>query len=240
MISSAIVITGGAQRLGLRAALALHSLEHPVIVTYRHRHDSVDKLEAKGVRCIHSDFSQTHALEGLIHYLRAECKSIRALVHNASEWLSEQNHDDREAVFEKSMNIHAKVPYLLNLGLQQLLLKDATDAGPSDIIHLTDYVVERGSKKHIAYAASKAALNNLTLSFAAKFAPLIKVNAIAPAMLMFNQDDSESYRKQAQEKALLKVAPGADEGVRAIQYLLESKYITGRTLSLDGGRPLVS
>ena len=52
----------------------------------------------------------------------------------------------------------------------------------SDIIHITDYVVERGSDKHIAYAASKAALDNMTRSFARKLAPEIKVNAIAPSL----------------------------------------------------------
>jgi dihydromonapterin reductase/dihydrofolate reductase len=48
-------------------------------------------------------------------------------------------------------------------------------------------VVERGSDKHIAYAASKAALDNMTRSFARKLAPEIKVNAIAPSLIMFNE-----------------------------------------------------
>ncbi len=240
MLCSAILITGGAQRLGLQAALALHSSETPVIITYRRRHDSIDDLEAKGIRCIQCDFSRPDACDTLVGQLRSQCASIRAVLHNASDWLPENGQDSLEFVFDQSMLIHAKVPYMLNLKLQELLLHQATEEQPADIIHMTDYVVERGSKKHIAYAASKAALDNLTLSFAAKFAPLVKVNSIAPAMLMFNQNDSQEYRIKAQSKSLLSAAPGAEEGVRAIRYLLESRYITGRTLSLDGGRPLVN
>jgi dihydromonapterin reductase/dihydrofolate reductase len=54
-------------------------------------------------------------------------------------------------------------------------------------------VVERGSDKHIAYAASKAALDNMTRSFARKLAPEVKVNAIAPAMILFNESDDAEY-----------------------------------------------
>ena len=89
------------------------------------------------------------------------------------------------------MNIHAKVPYLLNLALAPLLQNNATSH--SDIIHLTDYVVEKGSPKHIAYAASKAALDNLTRSFSAKLAPKVKVNSVAPSLIIFNHDGQDIY-----------------------------------------------
>ncbi len=61
---------------------------------------------------------------------------------------------------------------------------------------MTDYVATRGSRKHIAYAASKAGLENLTLSFAARYAPTIQVNAIAPAMIMLGENDDEPMRRR--------------------------------------------
>ena len=96
--------------------------------------------------------------------------------------------------------------YLLNHALESLLRGFGHAA--SDIIHITDYVVERGSDKHIAYAASKAALDNMTRSFARKLAPEVKVNAIAPSLIMFNEHDDAEYRKQALDKSLMKIAPG--------------------------------
>jgi NAD(P)-dependent dehydrogenase (short-subunit alcohol dehydrogenase family) len=92
--------------------------------------------------------------------------------------------------------------------------------------------------KYIACAARKAAMENLTQSFATTYAPLVKVNSIAPAMLMFNPQDDTAYRERARLKALLDVAPGESEGVNAIRYILESRYITGKTIALDGGRHL--
>ncbi len=73
--------------------------------------------------------------------------------------------------------------------------------GPhADIIHIGDYVSSRGSNKHIAYAASKAAQDNLTLSFAAKLAPKVKVNSVAPALLLFNEGDDDRLSGEAQRR----------------------------------------
>ncbi|HEE0804364.1 TPA: amino acid permease [Klebsiella pneumoniae] len=125
---------------------------------------------------------------------------------------------------------------MLNHALEALLRGHGHAA--SDIIHITDYVVERGSDKHIAYAASKAALDNMTRSFARKLAPEVKVNAIAPSLIMFNEGDDEAYRQQALDKSLMKIAPGEKEISDLIDYLFTSRYVTGRSFAVDGGRPL--
>ncbi|MCH2996987.1 SDR family oxidoreductase, partial [Listeria monocytogenes] len=76
--------------------------------------------------------------------------------------------------------VHMLAPYLINLHCAELLERSQ----PADIVHLTDDVARKGSARRIAYCASKAGLDNLTLSFAARFAPRIKVNAISPALVM--------------------------------------------------------
>ncbi len=135
--------------------------------------------------------------------------------------------------------MHVSVPYQLNLALASQLQAGAEEEiGASDIIHITDYVAEKGSAKHIAYAASKAALHNLTLSFAAKFAPEVKVNSIAPAMILFNQGDDEAYQQKTLAKALLPKEAGNEEIIDLVEYLLNSRYVTGRSHHVDGGRHL--
>ncbi|OYW90849.1 MAG: dihydromonapterin reductase [Alishewanella sp. 32-51-5] len=58
------------------------------------------------------------------------------------------------------------------------------------------------------------------------------------ALLMFNAGDGEEYKQHALQKSLLQTEPGAEEVVKAVNYILSSRYLTGRVLALDGGRHL--
>ena len=233
-----VVITGGAQRLGLATALALREANYRVVVTYRTPRPSLALLQEKGIETIKADFGSETGVLQLAEKLRGRYQSLRALIHNASEWLPEDVRHSDSAVLQRMFNVHVMAPYLLNQKCGELLRRYGELHGQADIIHMSDYVAETGSKKHIAYAASKAALENLTLSFASKFAPLVKVNSIAPALLMFQHHDDLAYRQKALQKSLLGIEPGEVEGVNAIRYLLESRYLTGKTIALDGGRHL--
>jgi len=235
---SPIVITGGAQRLGLAVALALHRENYPVVITYRKHRPLLQQLEQQGIETIQADFGDEQGVAGLVEELRSRFSSLRAIIHNASEWMPEGNAEPDNRVMQSMLSVHVVAPYLLNQQCGDLLRRHGELHGQADIIHMSDYVASTGSKKHIAYAASKAALDNLTLSFASKFAPLVKVNSIAPALLMFNHDDDAAYREKALRKSLLGIAPGEAEGVNAIRYILESRYLTGKTIGLDGGRHL--
>jgi dihydromonapterin reductase/dihydrofolate reductase len=234
-MTAPILITGGTQRLGLAIAHDLIQQELPVIITYRTEKPSLVQLKALGAQLIQVDFASKAGIDDCIAKVTARTSKLRAVIHNASDWDQESATDDYDALFHKMMQIHANTPYQLNLAFQTLL---SDSEGFTDIIHMTDYVQEKGSKKHIAYAASKAALHNLTLSFSALLAPKVKVNSIAPALLMFNDSDTDEYRNKALQKSLLETCPGAEEAVKAVNYLLSSQYITGQTLHLNGGRHL--
>ncbi|KUM52749.1 dihydromonapterin reductase [Rheinheimera sp. EpRS3] len=242
-MSNNIIITGAAQRLGLHCALALKHAGYNVIATWRTEKPGLTQLRDAGVQCVQLDVTDNTQLTDFIAQIKQQHNSLRALIHNASDWKKDLPQSDNtvtalagdSAVYDAMQAVHAKAPYLLNRALAPLL--QAND-GISDIIHLTDYVASTGSGKHMAYAASKAALENLTFSFAKALAPKVKVNAIAPALLMFNSDDDNEYREKALKKSLLQIEPGANEMTNTVVYLLNSRYITGRVLALDGGRPL--
>ncbi|MGF1766965.1 dihydromonapterin reductase [Enterovibrio makurazakiensis] len=236
MSQSTIVITGAGQRIGY--ALAKHFAEdgNKVIVSYRTEKPGVETLRECGVDCIQADFGSDAGIHQFARTLAEKNISIRALIHNASDWNAEKNTDDYAALLDQMMQVHVKAPYLLNQALAPFMCTN-NQAG-SDIIHFTDYVVRKGSAKHIAYAASKAALENLTLSFAQKLAPQIKVNSIAPALIMFNANDDEEYKQKALSKSLMKMAPGEIEVVNAVDFILNSNYMTGQSVNLDGGRAL--
>ncbi|MCF6440952.1 dihydromonapterin reductase [Pseudoalteromonas luteoviolacea] len=234
-MAAPILITGGAQRIGLALAEHFISADLPLIVTYRTRHKSVDELEANGVTCIQVDFNEPDAIAQLVEKITEHTNTLRAVIHNASSWDCEKLNPDHDALFDNMMRIHAKVPYLLNMALAPLL---QASNEVSDIVHITDYVAEKGSPKHIAYAASKAALDNLSRSFAAKYAPDIKVNSVSPSLIIFNEHDDEAYKAKTLQKSLMGIEPGCQEVIASIELLLNSNYITGRTLAVDGGRHL--
>lgn len=233
-----IIITGGGQRLGLACAQALATQNYQVIITYRKKRKHFKALEEQGIRCIQADFSNQAGVDDFIALIQNEYQSLRGVIHNASEWESEEVSSDTAALMEKMWQVHVFAPYRINLAFEGLLCAGFEQHGTADIIHMTDYVAEKGSDKHIAYASSKAGLANLTVSFAKRFAPKVKVNSIAPSLLMFNEGDDTEYRKKALNKSLLRIEPGDQESVLAVKYILESRYMTGRTLSLDGGRHL--
>ncbi len=235
-LNDAILITGVGKRAGLVLAKHLIAKGHPVVGTYRSEYDELEELRALGAHLIRIDFYQPDAATVLSHELKLVCQSLRAIIHNASDWLPERDNADNAEVLSKMLTIHVEIPYLLNLELSELLSR--CQQLMSDIIHITDYVAHTGSRKHIAYSASKAALESLTLSFAAKLAPKTKVNAIAPALLKFNPGDNVEYQAKSLGKNVLPHEGGWDELTNTVDYLMGSGYITGRTLHLDGGRHL--
>jgi dihydromonapterin reductase/dihydrofolate reductase len=231
MPTAPILITGAAQRVGLHCARRLLEDGQPVIATYRTERPGVQALRDMGATVLFADLSSEPGILGFIDQLKQHTDQLRAIVHNASAWLAE-TPESETAAFNEMFAVHMLAPYLINLHCAELLQR----CTPADIVHISDDVTRKGSSKHIAYCATKAGLESLTLSFAAKYAPTIKVNGIAPALLLFNPDDDATYRAKALAKSALGIEPGSEVIYQSLRYLLDNPYVTGTTLTLNGGR----
>ncbi|AMA47174.1 dienelactone hydrolase [Pseudomonas sp. 22-AL-CL-001] len=225
-MNSPILVTGASQRVGLALALALAKAGHTVVSTSRSigtdaAHPNIIPFQA--------DLCVAAERQALIDHLRNDYPGLRAIVHNASLWLDD-GLDNLQTMFQ----LHVEAPYHLNLALGDQLAK----VEKADIIHVCDETSSRGSKSHIGYAATKAALQNMVLSFAEKYAPGVRVNGILPGLLIFKEDGDQAYREQALKKALLEFEPGAGPLVDAVMFLLESRYSTGSQVVINGGRHL--
>ncbi|SFH07686.1 dihydromonapterin reductase [Pseudomonas sp. NFACC45] len=226
-----ILITGAAQRVGLHCARRLLEDGHPVIATFRTERPGVQALRDMGAIVLFADFSSETGILAFIDQLKQHTDRLRAIVHNASAWLTETPGHEA-AAFNAMFTVHMLAPYLINLQCAELLQRST----PADIVHISDDVTRKGSSRHIAYCATKAGLESLTLSFAAKYAPHIKVNAIAPALLLFNPEDDAAYRAKALAKSALGIEPGSEVIYQSLRYLLDNPYVTGTTLTVNGGR----
>ncbi|HHX05813.1 MAG TPA: dihydromonapterin reductase, partial [Pseudomonas sp.] len=173
--------------------------------------------------------------QGILDFIakiKQTTSSLRAIIHNASLWIAENGAD--ASAFTQMVNVHVLAPYLINEHCAPLLM----ESDKADIIHITDDVIRKGSAKRIAYSASKAGLDNLTLSFAARLAPHIKVNSLAPALIMLHPDDDENYQRRAMAKSVMGNVPGPEVIYQSLRYLLDTPYVTGTTLTVNGGRHL--
>lgn len=227
-----ILLTGASQRLGLYCVQRFLDAGQPLIISYRQERVEVEQLRQLGVHCIQADFSTEAGILDFITQVQAITPSLRAIIHNASLWLAEDG--SHANALTQMLNVHVTAPYLINTQCAPLLMQSAQ----ADIIHITDDVIRKGSAKRIAYSASKAGLDNLTLSFAASLAPHIKVNSLAPALIMLQPDDDEDYQRRATAKSVMGNVPGPEVIYQSIRYLLDTPYVTGTTLTVNGGRHL--
>ena len=229
-----ILITGGATRLGLALADYYLMVGQQVVITYRSPRPQVNQLTDRGALCIAADFSTDDGVYAAAHELRDKCPVLRSIVHNASSWFTDPGGRQKLDHLALMMRVHVGAPMVLTETLAPALL----GSNNPSVIHVSDHVANRGSDQHMAYAASKSPMLNLTKSQAKKYAPEIRVNALCPALLEFRDDDEAAYRERAIAKSALKIVPGFDVAIEAICYLQSNRYTTGSILPLNGGRPL--
>ncbi|WP_263145243.1 dihydromonapterin reductase [Pseudomonas sp. RIT-PI-AD] len=228
-----ILITGAGRRIGLHCAERLLDDGHPLILSYRRDNPELARLRERGALTLKAELADERGILAFIEAVKAHTGRLRAIVHNASEWRAERSGHEAED-FQRMVGVHMLAPYLINLHCADLLRASQ----PADIVHIGDDVARKGSARHIAYCASKAGLDSLTLSFAARYAPRIKVNGIAPALILFNPDDDATYREKTLAKSALGFEPGAQVIYQSLRYLLDNPYVTGTTLTVNGGRHL--
>ena len=238
MLNNAIFISGAGQRIGLYLAKQfLQHTDYPVVFTYRSLKPGVNELIEMGAVGIQIDFNHDKAFDVLLDELQKNVASLRAVIHNASTWASDEGVATDFAMYDSMFKTHVEMPYRLNIELQPML--KASDSVLKDIVAITDTSVSLANDQHIAYLASKAALDNLTKNFAKKYAPEIKVNAIAPGLILFNDGDSAEYKVKRLTQSAIPIEPGAVVIWEALQYLLNSAYTTGISLPVDGGKSLI-
>jgi len=237
VLAKAILVTGAGRRIGYHLAKRLHENGHTVIAHYRTATPEIQVLDDLGVTTIQADFNNSAAIMQFVDQLKQQCSSFRAVIHNASSFApTATDLSQAAAQYEQFFNVHMMAPYLINQGLQALLQGDNDD--PADIIHITDINVENPTADFDIYGTTKAGLHNMMLVLAKKYAPDIKVNAVAPGPVLFTPQHSDEIIEQMLDETLLAKEGGAEPVYLAVQSLLDNPFITGVSLAVDGGRRL--
>ena len=139
----------------------------------------------------------------------------------------------RVLIFKLDENIHinALAPALLSRAF-------AKTAARGDIVNLLDCRISDYDAEHLSYHLSKRMLMSLTRILALELAPDIRVNGVAPGLILPPPGQGREYLRRLALTNPLERWGGAEDIVRAIVFLLESPFVTGQIIYVDGGRSL--
>ena len=132
--------------------------------------------------------------------------------------------------------VNVIAPFRL-VALAEDALRAAAGRGrPGCVINVSSHAGTRPKGASIPYAATKAALNHVTRLLALSLAPDIRVNAVAPGLVDTPMTADWSDAQQLwRERSPMRRAASTDDVAQAVALLVESNYLTGEVLTLDGG-----
>ena len=109
------------------------------------------------------------------------------------------------------------------------------------IINIVDIHGDRPLRNHTIYNISKAAIGMMTKTLAKELAPNIRVNGVSPGSILWPENAAELTSSQKQsmlEKIALNKQGSAQDIAKTVLFLIQSNYITGQIVAVDGGRSL--
>ena len=114
------------------------------------------------------------------------------------------------------------------------------DSGGS-IINISDWATERPYLDHAAYFPSKGGVDSMTRSLAVELGhrnPKIRVNCIKPGPVLLTDKVDAEQRKKIANSTLVKRVGTAEHIAHAVQFLCENDFVTGTSITVDGGRSI--
>lgn len=237
----ALLITGGAARIGKEISLAL-AQSNPVVIHYNNSADEADTLAAEinkvGLHAftIKADLNNPDEVAGLVEKSsQVANQQIIGLVNNASIFEEDDALTVSKQSFDKHMNINLWAP----LQLSQSLVRNLKDGASGHIVNIIDQRVLNASTGFTSYTLSKSALWAQTKNLAKELAPNVQVNAIAPGPILQSIHQSEADFAAEINSLPLRKNPSAKDIAKAVKFLMDNNAITGEMIALDGGQHLL-
>jgi pteridine reductase len=238
------LVTGGARRIGAAIVRALHGAGMKVVVHYRESAAEAQSLEvelentrANSVVLATGDLCDVETRVSLIQTATRHFGRLDLLVNNASSFYPTPLGETSTAQFDDLIGINLKVPYFLAQAATEALTR--TEGA---IINIADLYADRPMKSYPVYSASKAALVSLTRALARELAPGVRVNAIAPGVILWPEgsDDVHAQDRIIARTPLKRIGTPTDIASAVLFLARDARFITGQVLYIDGGRSIVA
>jgi pteridine reductase len=228
MAARVALVTGAGVRLGNAIARDLARHGFRVAAHYRtHRPRGFDAA-------LEADLALADGPARLAAAFRERFSRLDLLVNSAGAYEPLAVAATDAASFDSQMDLNARAPFLLVKALLPLLRRSR-----GAVVNVADVggglVPWRG---HAAYAASKAALVRLTECLALDLAPTIRVNAVAPGVVLWPEGYPAALRRTLVRRIPLGRTGDPSDVTTAVRFLADAPFVTGAVLPVDGGRHL--
>ena len=239
MSNSLALVTGSAHRLGKAFALSLARMGYSIALHHRgsvtEAEQTVKEIRALGVDClpIRADLTMPEKVDFLFSMVDEFHAPLKIVVNSAAIMPVGNPRDLELHDWESALDLNLRAPFLI----AQQAAKRMTEGGL--IVNITDIGAQKAWSRYPSYTVSKVGLESLTKMLARSLAPEIRVNAIAPGLVLPSDVVTPAQWQKLVERLPLKRAATLDEITSALEFLIKNEYITGHTIVVDGGYSLI-
>jgi 3-oxoacyl-[acyl-carrier protein] reductase len=245
------IITGSSVGVGRATALAFAERGCAVVINYNHSQSEAEEAaglcRAKGAEAIvvQADVSVDADCRRLVQTTAAHFGHLEILVNNAAvtEFI---DFSDLEGMTEEIWLKILRTNLLGNFFCSRAAVPHMQKAGEGAIVNVGSIAGFLGHGSSIAYAASKAAIMNMTKCLARTLGPEIRVNGVAPGAIDtrwlrqgIGEKAFEGLRESLRHTTILQEMLIPEDVAAAIVFLVQdARMMTGETVKLDGGQHL--
>ena len=241
-LTDRVVLLTGARRVGAVVAEAVAGRGADVAITYNRSRDDAEAT-AKTVRAagrralvVQADVSKEDACDAMIRDVEREFGRLDVLLNMASLYESVPFDNLTPKEFDRQLGVDLRGAFLASRAAVPLMRRH----GGGRIINFADWVAASGRpryKGYVAYYVAKAGVKALTEALALELAAdQILVNAIAPGPILAPPGTSAEEHAAVEKATPLGRWGGPGEIAKAVLALIDSDFITGETIRVDGGR----
>lgn len=234
-----VLVTGAAKRIGAAVSSRFHESGYITLIHFNRSELEAEQLCAKlnGLRAesaflVQGDLNDSRTLDTIIKEV-TKLGRLDVLVNNASSFYPTPLEAASEGQWNDLMNSNLKGPFFLCQRLAKVLTQNS-----GSIVNLADIHAYQALKDHPIYTLAKAGNIAMTKSLALELAPHVRVNGVSPGAILWPQhelDDTEKHKKVLETVPMGKL--GCETDIADCVFFLASKasYVTGQTISVDGG-----
>lgn len=225
------IVTGGGKRVGAAIVGALLDDGWVVVAQVRREDDEVVQGAIKAV----ADLAEVDCAQRIFAAAQGH-PTVRLLVNNAACFAFDRFGEASADQFDAHLRTNARAPMLL---IDEFARRH--EGGEALVVNLLDAKLAAPNADFLSYTISKYALAGLgELAARALAGKGIRVNAIAPALMLRSGEQSFENFKAVHHLNPLKRGIETADVISALRYLIDSTGLTGQTLTIDGGQRFMS